>query len=236
MLKTDKSRIILISAFLLIELTLLALVQTTGGEMNDLFSYLVVVLSAIFLIFSFQKTKSYLFTQVAAITTILADLFLVVIDPMIQLPAMIFFSGTQICYFLRLYFETDSKKEKRLHLIFRVGLSLVVMLITVVVLQEKTDALSLVSMFNYTNLILNVVFAFVHFNKSKALAIGLLLFLLCDTVIGLDIMAKSYITGQVVEAINSFLSKMNWAWLFYVPSQALLAISLIKLDKQKSSM
>lgn len=235
MLKTNKSKIISTSVFLVFELFLLVLVQKTGGEVNDLISYCVIVLSAIFLVFSFEKTKSYLFTQIASITTLFADLFLVVIDPMIQLPAMIFFSCTQICYFLRMYFETNSKKEKRIHLLLRVVLTLVAILLTLAVLKGKTDALSLVSMLYYTNLILNVVFAFVHFNKSRALAIGLLLFLLCDTIIGLDIMAKSYITSDVVEAINRFLSKMNWAWLFYVPSQALLAISLIKFDKEKSS-
>ena len=236
MLKNNKSKIVLVSTFLVLELILLFSVQKTSGEANDLFSYSVVVLSAIFLIFSFEKTKSYLFTQIASVTTLIADLFLVVIDPMIQLPAMIFFSFTQICYFLRLYFETDSKKEKLLHFVLRVILTLAVTILTVAVLKEKTDALSLISMFYYTNLILNVIFAFLHFNKSRVFAIGLLLFLFCDTVIGFDIMAKSYITVDLIEAINRFLSKTNWAWLFYVPSQALLATSLIKLDKEKSPM
>ena len=235
MLKTKQSKIISVSVFLVIEALLQVLVQITSGETNDFVSYSVVALAAIFTLVCFERTKSYLLTQAATITTLCADLFLVVIDPMIQLPAMIFFSGTQICYFLRLYFETNTKKERQIHIVLRGILTLTVLIFTLIVLKEKTDALSMVSMFYYTNLIFNVVFAFIHFNKSKAFAFGLLLFLLCDTIIGLDIMAKSYITGEWIEALNSLLSSMNWAWIFYVPSQALIAISLIKFKNQKSS-
>ena len=173
--------------------------------------------------------------QIGLISTVIADIFLVVIDPMIQLPAMFFFSVTQICYFLRIFFETKSQKEKKMHLILRVLLVLIVLLLTLMVLKDKTDALSLVSMFYYTNLVVNIIFAFVHFKKSPFLAIGLLLFLLCDTIIGLDMMAKSYLNGIFLEAINSFISGANWAWIFYIPSQALIAASLINFNKKKSS-
>ncbi len=229
MLKTKKSKVIALSIFLAIESVLFVLVQATKGEVNDAFSFAVVVLSALFILICFEKSKNYLLMQIGLICTVFADLFLVVIDPMIQLPAMIFFSGTQICYFLRIFFDTKSKKEKLIHLILRASAILVVEIITIIVLKAKTDALSLVSMFYYTNLALNVIFAFIHFKKSPAFAIGVVLFLLCDTIIGLDIMAESYITGKALEAINSFLSGANWAWVFYVPSQALLGVSLIRL-------
>jgi hypothetical protein len=209
------------------------LVQTTKGEINDVVSFAVVVLSALFMLLCIQRSKSYILMQIGLICTVFADLFLVVIDPMIQLPAMVFFSGTQICYFLRIFFETKSKKEKLIHLILRASLTVIVQIITIIVLKEKTDALSLVSMFYYTNLILNVIFAFIHFKKSPVLTIGLLLFLLCDTIIGLDIMASSYISGTVLEAVNSFISGANWAWIFYVPSQALIASSLIRLKEKE---
>lgn len=228
MLKSRKSKIIALSIFALIQTVYLVLVIVTG---RDFFTS--VLISASFMILSCSKTKSYLFMQIGLACTVFADIFLVVIEPMIQLPAMIFFSGTQICYFLRIFFETKSKKEKLIHLIIRASLTVLVQIITIIVLKEKTDALSLVSMFYYTNLILNVIFAFIHFKKSPILAIGLLLFLLCDTIIGLDIMASSYISGTALEAVNSFISGANWAWIFYVPSQALIASSLIRIKEKR---
>jgi hypothetical protein len=231
MLKNKKAIIIALSSFLAIQSVLFVLVQTTKGEIHDVVSFAVVVLSALFMLLCIQRSKSYILMQIGLICTVFADLFLVVIDPMIQLPAMVFFSGTQICYFLRIYFTTTSKKEKLIHLILRASLIVIIQIITVIVLKKKTDALSLVSMFYYTNLVLNVIFAFVHFKKLPLFAIGLILFLLCDTIIGLDIMAESYITGKALETFNSILTGLNWAWVFYVPSQALLGISLLKLKE-----
>ena len=234
MLKTKKSKIIALFVFLVVQAVLFVLVQTTNGEVNDGVSFAVVVTAGIFVLLCFNLSKNYFLMQIGLICTIFADLFLVVIDPMIQLPAMIFFSCTQICYFLRLFFETENEKEKNIHMILRAFLVIIVIIVTMLVLKEKADTLSIVSMFYYTNLILNVVFSFIHFKKSPVFAIGLMLFLLCDTIIGLDIMAESYINGKALEAINKFLSGANWAWVFYAPSQALLGISLIKI-KEKSS-
>ena len=148
---------------------------------------------------------------------------------MLQLPAMIFFSITQICYFLRLYLNQANSHNKRLHLIFR-ALSIVVALtLTIIVLKDKTDALSLVSLFYYANLIFNIIIAFAQFKKCPVLAIGLLLFLMCDTVIGLNIMANSYISDAKDSLIYRILNPgFNLAWIFYVPSQTLIAISLLK--------
>lgn len=230
MLKTKKSKIISLTIFLLIQAVFLLLVVITGDG-----NFSVVVISALFVTLSFSKTRSYLFTQIALVTTVCADIFLVVIEPMIQLPAMIFFSITQISYFLRIFFETNNKLERKIHLIIRVLLSVLILIVTLAVLRQNTDALSLVSMFYYTNLVLNVVFAFIHFKKSPFFAIGLLLFFFCDTIIGFDIMADDYLTGSLVEWVNNIFKGANWAWIFYVPSQALIATSLIKFNKKKSS-
>jgi hypothetical protein len=162
----------------------------------------------------------------------MADWFLVVTKPMEQLTAMIFFSVTQICYFLRLYISEDNAKKRALHCIIRASLVAIALALTFIVLKDKTDALSLVSLFYYANLIMNIIAAFAQFKKFPILAIGLLLFLMCDTFIGLDVMAKSYIPIQDGSFLHSVLhSGLNIGWIFYVPSQALIAISLLKIKR-----
>ena len=230
MLKNNKSKVVAISIFFAVQTVFLSMVIITGKDY-----FLAVVLSMLFAFLSIQRSKSYIFTQIALSATVCADVFLVVIEPMIQLPAMIFFSITQICYFLRIFFETKSILERKIHLILRISLSIVIIVVTIIVLKKNTDPLSLVSMFYYTNLALNLVFAFIHFKKSPFMAIGLLLFLFCDTIIGFNIMADGYLSGSFVDWINNLFSKANWAWIFYVPSQTLLGASLIKLNKKKSS-
>ena len=232
MLNFKKYKFPLITLFTLIQTVLFFLVQTTQGKANIIVSYLVVVLCCLFATLYFEKTKKYLFTQAALFFTIMADLFLVVIRPIQQLPAMIFFSFVQISYFLRLYFNSKSEKEKRIHLTVRVSLSVIAILIAVIVLKQKTDAVSIISIFYYANLIVNIVFAFVQYKSSKLFAIGLLLFLGCDTLVGINALVTQYITSPNAQAIsNAIFGSLNLAWIFYVPSQTLLALSLTKTEK-----
>ena len=86
----------------------------------------------------------------------------------------------------------------------------------------------------FANLIVNVAFAFVKFKRDCVLAIGLLLFLLCDFFVGM-----SMIGGYLPIEEGTFIYHLahpsfNAAWLFYVPSQALLASSIFfrRLRKQ----
>lgn len=235
MLNYNKYKNLAIILFSFIQLILFVTVQATSGIFNTISSFAVVVLCCLFVILYIEKSKDYIFTQIALICTVMADLFLVVLQPMKQLPAMIFFSITQICYFLRLFFNTKSKKEKQIHIIIRAASSFLAIILTIVVLKAKADALSLVSMFYYANLIINIVFAFIHFKSSNLLAIGLLLFLCCDTIVGINVLLDQYITSpSLQESINSILSSLNWAWIFYVPSQTLLALSLTKLNNKMS--
>ncbi len=232
MLNNKKYKLPIIIAFSLIQLVLFFLVQTTSGNTNYTVSYLVVVLCCLFTFLYMEKSKDYVFTQIALVCTVMADLFLVAIHPIKQLPAMIFFSGTQICYFLRLYFNSRSEKEKRIHIILRAVASLISQIITIIVLRDKTDSVSLISMFYYANLIVNIVFAFVQYKKSPLFAIGLLLFLGCDTLVGLNALLSDYITSPNAQQIcDAIFGALNWAWIFYVPSQALLALSLTKFKK-----
>lgn len=233
MIKSNKGKVIAASAFFTVQFLFLIATILTGDEF-----FASVALSCVFAPIAFSKTKSYLLIQLALIFTVIADVFLVLCDPIIRFPAMLSFSVTQICYFLKLYFETKSKIEKYIHLSVRAFATIAVIIATIVVLKEKTDALSLISMFYYANLAINIVFAFVHVKKSTTFAIGLLLFILCDTAIGFKELASSYLSGGIIDIINNVLSGANWAWIFYIPAQTLISFSLVKFnknDKKKSS-
>lgn len=228
MLNKTKIKLPITIGFLACQLALGALVQVTYGKANTAVSFSCVILACLFLALFFERSKSYYLTQAGLICTVMADLFLVVLDPIKQLPAMVFFSVTQICYFIRLYLNQD-KRQRKIHLIVRMTAVLIAIILTAAVLKEKTDALSLVSLFYYANLIVNIAFAFMQYKECPVFAIGLLLFLLCDTVIGLDVMASDYLPIKEGSFVYKLLSlDINLAWIFYVPSQALIGISLFK--------
>ena len=140
---------------------------------------------------------------------------------------MIFFSGTQICYFLRLYTYDENKTRKIFHILARIAASAIAIVATLTVLGSAADAVAIVSMFYYANLITNIVFAFVEFKKNSIFAIGLLLFAMCDALIGFAFI-DDYITVSPDSVIYKIIHPgFDLAWAFYLPSQALLSISLL---------
>lgn len=229
----NRKLILITSFFIIIEIILGLSIQFTHQTLHIVLCYSSVVLACTFS-FIFLKKDSFL-TQLGLVFTVFADLFLVVITPMLQIPAMICFSITQICYFLRLYLNEKSKKENLIHIITRITTSILIIILTIIILKEKTDFLSILSTFYYTNLILNIIFAFRKTNKSILFSIGLLLFSLCDLQIGIAILNDSYINVSN-NIILKFLidPPFNFAWFFYVPSQTLIALSVIN-DKTSTN-
>ena len=232
-MRINKRQIVLLSSiFVIIEITFSILIQITSGDINTILSFSTIVLACIFPLLFMNRNRNYIYTQIGLVCTVCADLFLVVIEPMHQIPAMCFFSITQICYFLRIYFNQSSNKQKLIHLLIRIIMIVLVLSITTIVLKDKTDFLSIISMFYYTNLIMNIIFASIQYKKSLLFPIGLLLFACCDLLIGLDVLNSSYL--EIKE--GTFLSFLcnpgfNLAWVFYVPSQMFIALSMVELNK-----
>lgn len=223
------ARKLLCGAFLITELTLGILLQTLSGTAVTVCSYAAVLLACAFSFLFFSKTPTYYFTQAALLATVFADYFLVVKGAEQKLVAMLFFSVTQLCYFGRIYITDSLKKRRTLHIFLRVLLPLLTVLVTLLVLGQNADAVAAVSMFYFANLILNVIFAFALGEKPPLLAVGLLLFAFCDVFVGL-----SLIESYLPLAEGSLLWHLahpgfNLAWIFYVPSQALLTLSLSRI-------
>ena len=141
---------------------------------------------------------------------------------------MIFFSITQICYFIRIYLSQNDRKIRIIHLIVRILLVVIALIATIIVLKENTDLLSLISLFYYANLLVNVVFSFITNKKSLLFSIGLACFAMCDLFIGFSVLNDSYIELKEGTLLY-FLANpgFNIAWIFYVPSQTLIALSNI---------
>lgn len=150
--------------------------------------------------------------------TVMADFFLVVCDPVQRLLGMVFFLLAQGFYAIVLHHGKGL-------LIARIGLILAAEAVTVLVLGSSTDPLALVSLCYYANLIMNIICAFTRFREKKLMSIALVLFLLCDTVIGLQVMSSLYLPIPEGSPVYRLLYPgFDIAWLFYLPSQVLLAL------------
>lgn len=224
----SKNLKILTSIFVFLEIILFFCVLFIGGEINKYLSFSVVALAFIFSLLFISKKSTTILTNFALFFTVIADVFLVLCVPQVRDIAMVSFSIVQIMYFARILIESTSKKLNLIHIILRSVLSVLVIVIALIVLKNNADFLSLISVFYFTNLVLNVIFAFLNKNSSKLFKIGLALFMCCDLFVGLQVAVGSYI----ILSENSLLYKIifapfNFVWFFYTPSQTLLSLSII---------
>ncbi|MBQ9131718.1 MAG: hypothetical protein IJX62_04535 [Clostridia bacterium] len=226
---------IAVALFVTAEITLGVLLQISPGHLFAPFAFGAILLACLFCALWMEPSRPYLLTQAALLCTVCADYFLVWRDPQIKLPAMIFFLMVQLLYAARLWDSEDRPSHRRWHIPTRLLLSAAVFAVTLAVLRQNTDALALVSMLYYASLILNILLAFLQFRKQALLALGLVLFLCCDTLIGLD-MLDSYLTVPSDSLIHAITHPgFNLAWAFYLPSQVLIAISLLPIHWKHAS-
>lgn len=177
-----------------------------------------------------SKNKVNFWLAVGLLFTLFADTFLVLMQSQ-QTLAMFLFSVTQISYFVVLYYINQDKKQLILNLILRAGLFVVLCTTAWIMLGSAFSLLVLVSLFYFSNLLFNVIFSGINIKKCPLLFCGLLLFLLCDLLIGLEVLT-GIINVPVLENVLSVLNAyFNLAWVFYIPSQLLITLSAINFAK-----
>ncbi len=232
LLKTKKQLYAYTAVFIVAELFFGHFIQKSTSLAYSLLTVFSVAVALLYVAISFENTYFHKLMLLALSATVVADFFLaglveIMGDVEQKTFAMCFFCVAQACYFLRIYQNHEKERTKKGHIFLRLSLSILGLGITMVVLKEKTNLLSLVAVLYFANLILNLIFAFTQIKISALLPIGLLFFLLCDTIIGLSVMSDLFIPITEGSLFYGLIhSGVNLAWVFYVPSQTLLAISV----------
>ena len=216
----QKAKKLLTIIFILMEAALFYFAVFSNLE-RHYFQYTSIVLAFIFSMLWIRKDNYML--QVALFFTLLADTFLTLLIPLTpakQITGMTFFAIVQIIYAIYLYIKSQHRK---VFFIIRMITTAVALVVTTLVLREKTDYLSLVSIFYYTNLIMNLIFSMFVFRKIPLFAIGLVFFILCDTVVGLNFIG-SYISVGDNPFLSFLIHNSFLIWFFYIPSQTLISL------------
>ena len=208
--------------FLLIQAILYVLILAVPAAPLAACCYLSILVCFLFALLMHRPgTKLFL---VGLACTLAADYFLVVMDPIQRLWGMIFFLCAQLLYGLALHRQKPIKGLGYL----RIGLSILAIVLPIAILGKNSDLLAVISVCYYANLIVNIIAAFSQREISKLLPLGFLLFLLCDTVIGLQVASSGYLSIPETSWLYRLIfSRINMAWLFYLPSQVLIVLSLM---------
>ena len=226
-MKSEKHKIYLRAAtviFILAELAFFPLIQLTPGDVSAFWSYISIICVALYAALTVRKGRHAHLIRLGIALTLVADYFLVLKSNL--LPGVLAFILVQAAYFGYLFFSEDRRALRVANALSRTVLSLVLPLAAWLVLGEDTDALAIASVIYYGNLIVNAVFAFLLGRRERIFAIGLVFFAMCDLCIGLEVLFGSYLDSAALDFFYG--ANLNLPWVFYQPSQVLIALSLNK--------
>lgn len=175
----------------------------------------------------FSKTDGNLI-RIAMLFTLVADYFMVAKSVADNLSGITVFLGTQFFIFLHIFLNDKSQKIRTANLIVRLALTAVFVSVVYAILGNGVDAMAIISVIYYANLCTNAIFAHRIGRGGVILTIGLVLFALCDINVGLS--GLNIIYGGFPEGsflYNLMNSDISLIWLFYIPSQTLIPLTLV---------
>ncbi|HOW38273.1 MAG TPA: lysoplasmalogenase family protein [Candidatus Izemoplasmatales bacterium] len=200
-------------------------------EPGSWFQYLSILLCLAFLLVFPLRTRGWITVTAGLIFACLADFFLVVLQKH-QLAGTLIFVFAQVAFAARLFWE-DWSRRGRFGAI-RVLLFVALESVGMVVVGHAFDGLVFAALMYFSLLLGNVIHAFVLWKKHPLFALGLVLLVFCDLAIGFS-MAGPYLAISESSIIGIILnSGINWAWLFYLPAQVLITLSVYSENRKEA--
>lgn len=224
-MKNKKLYYIFSSIFVAAELAMLFCILFAPH--SEYYCYASILLAVLYSLLFTKGTAQISLMQTALVFTLVSDTFLVGIAPINQAFAMTTFFIVQTCYFAKMLLDIKAKKYVADNIAIRIILLCCAVLLGHLVLKANFDYVAAISLMYFASLIHNVVLAFVLFKKSPLMAFAMLLFLLCDIVVGLNSAIGTYISVPETSILYKIAhAPFNLAWTFYLPSQTLLSLSV----------
>lgn len=194
------------------------------GKTETIADYIVVISCFLFSLvyFIIKRNSNTLIFVIAFLFTILADTNLLILDDNYELGILAFII-VQFAYFWYILKNMYTKDNYGYLIAIRL-ITIVIGVIASLIVQIDKLLVCLVIIY-ISNLVINLIISIIPRKRNLLFSLGLFLFLLCDICVG------CYNIGDIIDISNTSLFykianlPFNIAWLFYHPSQVLLAIS-----------
>lgn len=187
-----------------------------GSRWDIPLKYLSILLCFLFVLWAGRDRDGRLM-KIALGFTLLADLFLLVLDRW-------YLAGVACFCVVQLLYLTRIASMRREHLLLRLALRGLLVLLALAVAGKLgvLDPLTGLSLFYFSQLVVNVLESFALGLPYGTFGVGLLLFLCCDLCVGLQNLSAWFPAagGPLLEFARVGM------WLFYLPSQVLISLSI----------
>ena len=220
---------IFIALFIAAQLLLFPCIQLTSADVSGFSAYTAIVLVALFAFFACRCRGAEHFIRLGILFTLVADYFLV-LDGNKELEGVLAFIAVQVSYFLYLFIKEKRTGARFANVLTRVTIAATLIICAIIILGDDVDALAIASVIYYANLVSNVIFAFKLGRGDRIFAVGLVLFAMCDLCIGLEVLFSSYLDSDLFSFFYG--ANLNLPWVFYQPSQVLIALGLFSKKRK----
>lgn len=224
----------LLIAFAGIEILLFVLIHFVDtGIRSGVLHYLSIVLCAALVFVVKDETPALTWTRIGFFFTLGADWFLTYRHDE-QFLGTLLFLFAQLAFAKRLL---SSETHPTPWILLRILLFGAGLIAASVLVTGLWDGLLVTALLYYALLVSNAVHASFRWNHSMLFAVGLLFYVGCDTLVGLS-QSAAYLSIPVTSIWYALLhAPIDLIWVFYLPSQALIAASaLLPLITQKKRM
>lgn len=212
--------------FITIELLLWVTIIFIKPKTTINLHYLSIIITFIYIVSMFSFQKKYLLMLYAFSMTLIADLFLTYLDIFQTLGTAFFFMTQFFIYYKQ---RTDQNIDKTIYIFIFIDL---ILTLVIYYLLQTIDPLLIISIAYISMLLTNIIYTFLIINKNYFLMIGLIFQLLADIFVALGESSPYIEFNQGILYLLIHLN-INMIWLFYIPAQTLIAISVNKDKKEE---
>lgn len=163
--------------------------------------------------------------------TTCADVFMVLLDDYYEI-SLAFFSAAQLFYYARILLIRRTTGSRAVYFAVSIAVraaALVAVCTAASFVMPQNGLLAALAAFYFLNLAINCGEAFALCRRGRQFlpfALGLLLFAGCDICVGLKAAGMAGITLSE----GGYRAASTLIWVFYAPSQALLALSVMRRE------
>ena len=184
-------------------------------------SFSCVVLCFIFTLLFVQKDKN-IFISIGLFFNCIADIFLVLnYDESNFLAGVSIFLFAQLCYAIYTIMLNKSKTAKIVNIVLR---SIVIVAIGIIGYIFGLTLYEIFSIIYITNFVLSCIYTFIYFKTELFYAIGSLLYIVCDIIVGITNGGAKILglSGSFIDFLYSF----DMAFVFYIPGVFVIALQV----------
>jgi len=222
----------LLTVFFLLQTAFFVAIHFLELPVRDGFlHYSSIVVCAMLVFFVRGSDKELQWTRVAFFFTLAADWFLTYLQTQ-QWLGTVLFLFSQLAYSKRLLVNASCPYDK---IAERIGVVTSLLLLGYLAVG-RLDLLMAAALLCYGLHLSNAIDATIRWKTDRWFAVGLWLYVVCDALVGLA-GGAGYLTiapGSIIDWLIH--GPIHWIWVFYLPSQALIAASAVlpnRLNKKR---